>query len=1106
MDSMVRALALCSDDLESEEDVNLSIATALGQPLNREATINQTLPQVLGDAPESVQFSMLEPRCITATQIFKTLLFQISNRRYDVEHPLLAQHMMKLIYGLCREAPAAVDHLLRSPDLTSAAIKETFFAIAVTFGQSLLVSKFLAAGKNPNLPMSYGMQFDICLCRGRANFVREQNTVWQVTRLQLASSACDVQMATVLLEYGARPDLGNPTPLQIVCSRSPGPHTMKLAKLLLRYGAQLDTAQHNILLPPLLEAVACQNKEMVHLLITEGSTDKIVSVDNFDDFKYSMLIFPSILPVNVHSPTYWGPFPMHHYSGRVRLYKRYHTISAMQIGVIINDADILDILNLSILHHGSRKEIYRHTFITACLAADEGMIHKLLNMDIEILDDDTWVNSAFCALAWISDCRIARLLLHNGLVPRWSQRAFVSPVQVAALHGNAELIELLHSYECDVNRCPNRELVTVFPGPFYMDILMGHWRPLDCAIRFRHSQSALVLLRLGAWLSDTTLSLAIRFGNDELVINLLSRDASIAHGSGERSLILTAIEQRRGLICISRLFQAGAGIGRDELVEAVRQNQQDVSEYLLASGANILAPGTNGTTVLETAAQAGNFRLIQRYINSGGHYNSKALQRAVYKYQGTSDHCMVQYLFQCRPPGALDAAEVSMFVQSILTKDHILVEMFLDLRPELFWYESWPSGPQVLSCGRIRLQDFERVDKRWVSPLWAAAYMQQEQLVNELILRKHPPDHFLLESALFNQDFASKEMRQRLGTAYPLASIKDEELGHKLLMSAIRLHAEPELFQQQIVSLNSFDFVYGEYVDDSRTPLQLAVEFGKLGCAKVILESGSNINAPASGVSGMTALQATVYVKNIEMATLLLDSGADVNASASVSHGHTALQFAVRSSNLEMVILLLEHGADVNGLPSMQFGMTAIEIAARRGLIDISALLLQHLNVEGALRIHFVRAVRFAEDQCYSAIVALLKKHGGWTEEDRRLAASPKATIGDHTCPRFLYGDESWNGECPQCKFTGSSDSSSAPNSSGDDDSINLQFSDSNGIEEQEMQSGMHLLDDDFTVLQYPLEESILGDTEVTPTIFAPYDSTDRWLDDLARDYIDSLV
>lgn len=66
--------------------------------------------------------------------------------------------------------------------------------------------------------------------------------------------------------------------------------------------------------------------------------------------------------------------------------------------------------------------------------------------------------------------------------------------------------------------------------------------------------------------------------------------------------------------------------------------------------------------------------------------------------------------------------------------------------------------------------------------------------------------------------------------------------------------------------------------DGCWTELQLAAKDGDIAKARALIDSDVDINAPASGYYGNTALQAACLFGNEDVARLLIERGADVNA------------------------------------------------------------------------------------------------------------------------------------------------------------------------------------------------------------------------------------
>ncbi|KAI0156192.1 ankyrin repeat-containing domain protein [Pestalotiopsis sp. NC0098] len=1120
MDSVLRTLATISIDIRHCRDIvdfDRAILTALRESLNWRVAVNQALPYLQNEPQGSVLSVTIRQPAITPAIALKSLLFQISNNKAHVGPDLLAQNMMRLIHALGREIPKALGYVMRSSDPTSAAIKEIFFTIAARFGQSSLIAKFLATGRNPNALIDHALYFNIEFHRGKAVFERDLNRSYPVTPLQLAAAACDIEMASTLLQHGAKPDLGNPTPLQIVCSLPPNFEGVRFARLLLQHRASINTDRNDVLLPPLPEAVASGNGAMVQYLLEEGARDRIVVIPS----RSRSLIYPSHIlfsfPYNTPNPFVMRP------NGQI--------ITALQIATIIDDRSILEMLVLALQACEDQINIYRSTLVTACLAADEDMVCRCLDAVIDIKDDTILINHALCAAAWIPDCKIARRLLRLGVGSKWQVEFTMSAVQAAAMHRNTDLIKLLHSCGYDIHGS-HIDLGSRGP-PIDSYKSPRQCRPLECAIRVGHSQTMWTLLQLGAHIASDMVALAIAYGNDNMVSDLLARGADV-NAKLDRALPLEiALEKRKGLHLISKLVDSGAESSARALITAIRNNDEVVFKYLLDSGADISAVAQDEETVLDAAAQTGNVEIMQRYFDCGGRYSSKSLFMAVDKAISHADYSVVQYLIQKIPARPMDAYESTIFVQSILKDERNIMEFLLNHNigssiSHYCWHwwiderETFWDGPRRSNPTRYKFlaSDPEEIGNcyRWacsskISPLWAAAHMQHKPLVEHFISGNHPPDAFLLESALYNPRFSSFEIRQRLITAYPLASIRDSESCHQLLMAAIRCNAGHELIQQHINSLESLNFVFGEDEDSACwTPLQLAAKHGNIAHARLLLDAQANINQPAAGRYGRTALQTAIDNDDFEMTMFLLERGADVNAPGVTEElGYvgsaifTALQLAVSLGNLKMAMILLEHGADANASPAVSHGMTAIEISADSGVIDMVALLLPYVCLHGHMRLHFVRAVVFAEQNCHYAAANLLK-HGRWTEEDRKLSIMPQATERQHTCPRFLYNDHSWEGKCWCRNCAAPKEAPSDSSSFSKEENVTHSVVELTESGEQVTEAGALIVADDLAMPEDQSETMDIDQlAELTDLSFDPPDTTTRWLDDLVVEYFESL-
>lgn len=1107
MDSVLRTLATISIDFPNCVDEDLAISKALHESLNWRAAVNQTLPYSR-ETERSVLSAHIQQPAITPVLALKSLLFQISNKKVQTGHALLARNMMRLIHALCREIPKAFGYVMRSMDSTSAAIKEIFFTIAARFGQSALIANFLATGTDPNALIDHTLNFNMKLHRGKTGLIRNYSRLSQVTPLQLAAAACDIEMAVTLLQFGARPNLGYPTPLQIVCSLRPHFNSVRFAQTLLRHGASLNTNRGTVLFPPLLEAVAAGNVAMVQYLLSEGVSNVVVRIPPLQ-----IHVIPgqfAILPLQTSLVSSDGRRPP---EGDGNVFNR--NITALQLGILINDRSIVEMLVSALRGHGDRENMYRLALMTACLADDDDMVCRSLDAITDIRHDKPWIDAALCVAAWIPDCRITRRLLKLAAISEGQESWSMSPMLAAIQYNNVTLVKLLHCYGYDING-PRHITVSVPDG------LRNNWKKaeeaclsLEFAIRTGHSQTVRILLQLGARVPANLIAIAIAHGTDDMVFDLLARGANVDQIPDGPRLLETALGKRKGLALIRKLVDAGAEISGTALVTAIGNDDKAVSGFLLNSGVDLLAPSITGTTVLEAATRAGNMEIVKRYFDYGGHYSSRALLLAVDTATWISHHSIFEYLCQRRPVGPMDVYENTILVRSILKDDRNLVELFLSYNiGSAMSHYCWHWWESELCFSTAEFQFIKssvrgsgscnsRLCFDKITPLWAAAHMQQKPLVEHFISGNHPPDAFLLESALYHSQFSNSEIRQQLIKAYPPSSIRDKGQRRRLLMVAIRENAGPELFRQHINSLSSLNFVFSESLDDHWTPLQFAAKHGNIEHARLLLDAQANIDEPAACQYGGTALQVAVDQENFELTIMLLERGADINAPGFMEGGCTALQLAVSGGNLKMAMLLLDHGADANAPPAVSGGRTAIEIAAELGFIDMVALLLPHICFQGHARLHLVRAAVYSSQNCHYAIANLLKQ-GRWTEEDLELSITPQATEIYHTCPRMLYNEQSWEGKCPLCDKSLDlwPDSSS---SEEEEENTTHSLDGLTEVERQVSDAGVILADD----LVFSEDQSNILDIDqalqATGWSFGPYDTSTRWLDDLVKEYFEDM-
>jgi ankyrin repeat protein len=154
----------------------------------------------------------------------------------------------------------------------------------------------------------------------------------------------------------------------------------------------------------------------------------------------------------------------------------------------------------------------------------------------------------------------------------------------------------------------------------------------------------------------------------------------------------------------------------------------------------------------------------------------------------------------------------------------------------------------------------------------------------------------------------------------------------------------------------------------------IAAHKGDLTSLQHLIDNGTDINKKSSSERSETALHLAAMEGNMECARLLLESGADIEAKN--RRGRSALQLAAELGQSAMVDFLAEMGADLEAKDC--YGLTALHLAARHSHTAIVQVLVQRgadpraKNSGGAMPACFARFGRERE-----AVRLLLGRHSG---------------------------------------------------------------------------------------------------------------------------------
>ncbi|CAH0042887.1 unnamed protein product [Clonostachys rhizophaga] len=171
-----------------------------------------------------------------------------------------------------------------------------------------------------------------------------------------------------------------------------------------------------------------------------------------------------------------------------------------------------------------------------------------------------------------------------------------------------------------------------------------------------------------------------------------------------------------------------------------------------------------------------------------------------------------------------------------------------------------------------------------------------------------------------------------------------------ILASLIKRQAGDQLIQEVIQESASIDvYVKTGFNDCWSTPLQAAASIGNYPLVLQLLDRGADVNAPARGFHGFTALQAICRWGPVSgeerhrqqnIINLLIKSGANINVEPEAG-GLTAIMASAWRGDVELTAMLLAHGADPNlHMRTRKTGYLESTLDLAIGRCDVAKLLL----------------------------------------------------------------------------------------------------------------------------------------------------------------------
>lgn len=236
----------------------------------------------------------------------------------------------------------------------------------------------------------------------------------------------------------------------------------------------------------------------------------------------------------------------------------------------------------------------------------------------------------------------------------------------------------------------------------------------------------------------------------------------------------------------------------------------------------------------------------------------------------------------------------------------------------------------------------------------------------------------------------------KLSPGSPLAQWIAYGGGHRLVQEMLDADADPN------------GCSYDTNPDKGQTPLQAAAGIGDYALVCMLMDRGADLNGPAFGDYGQTALQAICAwdpvrqeerLRKDKIMTLFLERGVEVNATNSL--GLTALIHAAQLGDLSSAFRLLKHGAKVNlavSRATRQLTGTALDTAAWNGRLDMVEFLLNANALSSSACSDgkaYDGAIQLARETGHFVVSELICKHS----EDRKRWDVPRGHAVDTKTP-----------------------------------------------------------------------------------------------------------
>ncbi len=234
-------------------------------------------------------------------------------------------------------------------------------------------------------------------------------------------------------------------------------------------------------------------------------------------------------------------------------------------------------------------------FVDACAKGRDKDVLRFLRQGIDpnVLHDNTGRRPLTAAVK-SGSASMVRLLLRKGANPNLPESwkgmpPNGTPLEIASEKGLIEIAKLLIASGADVHKG-------------------GYWPPLKTAVSNGHVEIAKLLLESGAKLDQSSLLLAVRSGNVELVKLLIGRKVDIQHCNADAETALHFAARLESPEIAELLISAGAHLDvqthqhrESPLHVAASRGNVEIVKTLLNAGANTCLKNHKGKTAAEWA-------------------------------------------------------------------------------------------------------------------------------------------------------------------------------------------------------------------------------------------------------------------------------------------------------------------------------------------------------------------------------------------------------------------------------------------------------------------------------------------------------------------------